>query len=132
MKINKIAQAPVAQQPQQQPVQPQVGEQFHSALDPKMRTIFMQALQGTGLSKQKVLPFLEQLFTSMGDVPLSKVTGVIKALQSEEEVQAQQPQQTQQPQAQQPQQAQQAQQAVQAPDQGVDAQQTQTTVPPSG
>ena len=93
MKIKKIAQpvpqqgqAEQAQSPDQQGQQ-QTGEQFQQAMDPKLRTVFMKSLQGTGLSKQKVLPFLEQLFTGLGDIPLSKVTGLLKALQNDPSVQ---------------------------------------------
>ena len=73
MKIKKIAQAQQAQQAQQvapspAPAAPAAGQQINQALDPQMKTLFNKALQGTGLSKQKVLPFLEQLFTAMGDV----------------------------------------------------------------
>jgi len=75
MKMYRIAQAPSQV----------AGDQFNQALDPRLKTVFVKSLQGTGLSKQKVLPFLEQLFTGLGDVPLSKVTGLLKSLSAEDE-----------------------------------------------
>ena len=121
MKIKKIAFAPVQPKQQAQPVQPAIGQPatgqaLTEALNPQMRTLFNKALQGTGLSKQKVLPFLEQLFTALGDVPLSKITGVIKALNAEETQTAQTT----------------PAQATQTPDTGVVGQETQTMVPASG
>ena len=75
------------QQGQPQDAQPyEAGEQFQGAMDPRIKKVFMQSLMGTGLSKQKVLPFLEQLFTGLGDIPISKVTGLLKALQQDPEV----------------------------------------------
>ena len=120
MKITKIAQmAPVAQNPAVQA--PVAGDAFQEALDPRMKMLFVKALQGTGLSKKKVLPFLEQLFTAMGDIPLSKVTGLLKSLTAEDES-GQPPVQQPIPQASVPQ---------GAPDQGVAAQETQTMGPPA-
>ena len=116
MKITKIAQIqPQVAQPQQQ------GQALQGALNPNMKALILQALQGTGLSQQKVIPFLEQLFEAMGDVPISQVTGLLKALSQEQAQQAQQPQQVQ---AQPPQQMQ--------PDQGVVQQTDQTMTQPSG
>jgi len=92
MKITKISQvASPTPSPVPQPVQstPSAGEVLTDAIDPQIKTVFMQAIQGTGLNKQKVLPFLEQLFMAFGDLPISKVTGVIKALNVEETPQAQ-------------------------------------------
>jgi hypothetical protein len=90
MKIRKISQAqqmPIPDQQGAQPIAPQQqGQQIQQVMDPRIRKVFMQSLVGTGLSKQKVLPFLEQLFTGLGDVPLSKVTGLLKALQNDPEV----------------------------------------------
>ena len=118
----KIAQpVPPVQQEQQAQPSPQSGEQFNQALDPRLKTVFVKALQGSGLSKQKVLPFLEQLFQGLGDVPLSKVTGLLKALSDTEPAQPAQPAQ---PMPQQP--------IPQGVDQGVAGQQTQTMVPQAG
>jgi len=74
MKIIKIAQVPVPQQ---------TGQAITEALDPRMATMLRQSLVGSGLTKQKVLPFLEQLFTALGDVQISKVKQLISALQEE-------------------------------------------------
>ena len=121
--MKKAQVAPVAQQAQQaqpaqqaQQAQPVAGQALTNALDPKMRTLFNQTLIGTGLSKQKVLPFLEQLFTALGDVPISKITNVIKILTAEETQQVQPI----------------AQPVQMAPDQGDTQQETQTMVPQSG
>ena len=76
-----VAGAPVAGAPAA------VGEQLQGAMDTKVKTVFMKALQGTGLSKQKVMPFLEQLIQGLSDVPLSKVTSLMKALAEDPEVQ---------------------------------------------
>jgi hypothetical protein len=83
MKITKIAQA----QSQPQAQAPQAGQQLQEAMDPKVKTVFMKALQGTGLSKQKVMLFLEQLFGGLGDLPLSKITNLLKALAQDPEIQ---------------------------------------------
>ena len=90
MKITKIAQVQ------------QGGAVFQNALDPRMSTILRQALASSGLSKQKVLPFLEQLFSALGDVQISKVKQLIESLQEQpEQAPVQQPAQ-QQPVQQQP------------------------------
>ena len=64
------------QQQQQQPV-PQQGMQ----MNPQMTVALRQAMQASNLSKQQAIPFLEALFTALGDVQISKVKEVIQSLQ---------------------------------------------------
>jgi hypothetical protein len=65
----------------------QPGQNVMGALDPKMKQVFIQALSASSLTKQQVLPFLEALFSGLGDIPISKVNAVIRALAVEEEAQ---------------------------------------------
>ena len=88
-KIEKIAQfgTPPAKQakpakPGQVPQQTQTQQNtsFMQELNPQIKKAITQALTSSGLNKQKALPFLEQLLTSLGDVPLSKVKETISSL----------------------------------------------------
>ena len=96
MKITKISQwgKPVPQPQvgttkgtQQKPQQAsQETQDFSKALslNPKVAKDIKQALVGSGLSKQKIMPFLDQLFTALGDVPLSQIKNLINSLVEEQ------------------------------------------------
>jgi len=91
MKITKIAQwgKPVSKAPadtQQTPQTPetpaQVTQDFSKAvnLSPKIANDVKQILARSGMSKQKLMPILDQLFTALGDVPLSQIKNLINSL----------------------------------------------------
>jgi hypothetical protein len=63
-----------------QVTQTQQNTAFMKELNPQIKKAITQALASSGLNRQKALPFLEQLLTALGDVPLSKVKETITSL----------------------------------------------------
>ena len=89
MKIYKIAQPTVttdqiSDTTQTQQINQNEGQEFLGTLTPKMKTMLMNAFRGTGLSKQKTLPFLDKLFTDFGDLPLSRVKNMMSELKEDQ------------------------------------------------
>jgi len=66
------------------------------SLNPQMQKALRQALVGSGLTKSKLIPFLENLFSAFGDMPISRIKGMLDTLVEEGEGEVQ-PAQTNQP-----------------------------------
>jgi len=67
-----------------------------SNVDQRVLLTITKALAGTGLAKDKAFQFLENVFTGLGDMPISKVISLIKSMPDENQMPAEQAEQAEQ------------------------------------
>lgn len=51
---------------------------------PQIKQKIKNAISSSGLSKSKIMPFLQNLFMTLGDVPLSQIQKLINSLEEEQ------------------------------------------------
>jgi hypothetical protein len=56
------------------------------SLTPQISKILKQVLNQSGLNKQKILPFLQNLFAALGNVPLSQIQKLVNDLGENQEI----------------------------------------------